>query len=1162
MKPISLEMRAFGPYGDQAEVDFEPLADVGLFVVSGPTGAGKSTIFDAICFALYGSLSGARANHNDVRSHYAEPAAKCTVVLVFDADGQRWRLTRQPSQVVQKQRGSGTTTQPATAVLERWTGDDWAPDSAKVREVTARSRELVGLSLEQFERVVLLPQGKFAEVLNAKTSERSELLRTLFGSEIFDRAARILGDQAKDGEQSLKGVNEQRAYFYERAVDAIGRVRHAIAALPAEMGVEINDAEIVSSNETQLSFLDALDEPAAIHDDASEGLGPAQELDQLVAGPIARLADLAERRRAAAESARTERDRAQAQRRTIDQRAETLRLLSLLDAQSDDMEQLAVRTAVGRKVLGLSAAIAERQSHREHLARVDDSMLQLWDQSRALVPRALPEVSEPEGSPSPSLVSDLLDQVAARSAALDLVAQERQRVDQLRREHASLIERVAHLDAIEERFQAEVSAAASEIAALSEEEASQQLVANGGPALDLRIAEHDRLILLRGQADAAKAELDQLEQKRSTAELAADKAEAAIRAAEVEIAALSELADEIDGRRSGAAQAKRRCERRIEFDVASGRLRDAAASAEAAKDNADAVFAAFVGQTAPRLAAQLIDDEPCPVCGSNEHPAPADVDHHIDGAVVDAAAVERASSAASAADAEHSHWRATVVALIEDDPHLAEADLAELQEANRRAEEALAEAERSAEAREALAAGQGQLRTHLVETKALVERVSGEVGRAQLLLRELEGALGEAAGCTGGELDEQRSALSIQRADADAATARLEWIKGRLQEIALASTEAERVSRQRSIDRATAAERIEQLAGSVAASEGQLADVLGGETLSSHREAVQSLRLALTSWQEQAVARASAAAAETASADGCAAIVAGAGFADEASALDATIPASTLEQSEASLGRWNHERTAHRAALATYEVQELPDEAPDLDALTAAALTAAELQREVEHAWAAVQQSVRSAQADLDEVAALDETHAHKRAEQETLQRVASVVRGQNSRRLSLENWVLSVYLHDVVQHANLHLATMSNGRYRLAVQDAPSNQVGQHGLDLVVDDAHTGRVRPSMSLSGGETFQASLALALGLADVVMLGRAGLHLDALFVDEGFGSLDADAIDQAITVLDGLRSRGSMVGVITHVEALKNALPVAIDVQPRGDHRGSQIRQVA
>ena len=100
------------------------------------------------------------------------------------------------------------------------------------------------------------------------------------------------------------------------------------------------------------------------------------------------------------------------------------------------------------------------------------------------------------------------------------------------------------------------------------------------------------------------------------------------------------------------------------------------------------------------------------------------------------------------------------------------------------------------------------------------------------------------------------------------------------------------------------------------------------------------------------------------------------------------------------------------------------------------------------------------------------------------------------------------------------------------------------------------------MSLSGGETFQASLALALGLADVVMLGRAGLHLDALFVDEGFGSLDADAIDQAITVLDGLRSRGSMVGVITHVEALKNALPVAIDVQPRSDHRGSEIRQVA
>lgn len=1167
MKPITLEMRAFGPYGDRAEVDFEPLADVGLFVVSGPTGAGKSTIFDAICFALYGSLSGARAAHNDVRSHYAEPHAKCSVILVFDAQGERWRIDRQPSQTVQKQRGSGTTIQPATAVLERWNGVAWQPDTTKVRDVTARCRDLVGLSLEQFERVVLLPQGKFAEVLNAKTSERSALLRTLFGSEVFDRAADILAEQAKEGERALEGVNEQRAIFHQRAVDAIERIESAIIHLPPDVGVAVEPA-LAPVAQTQLSLLDAaievVLEPEPVLDDDS-----AVKLTVLVEGPVARLSDLVDHRRAEAESARTARDRADAQRRAIDQRAETLRLLELLEAKTDEMAALAARTAIARKLAGLDVAIADRQHRRGQLSLARHAMDELWAQSQRLVPEALSGGSEACGGdldvsmdPTPALVAGVLDRVAARSAALDLVAEERHRLEQLRRERSALVDRLAHLDVLEERAQAEASMSSAEVAELVRDEERCQPVADERPKLGDAIVVLDQLLVVRNNADRAITELAKLTAHRAAAATGAATAESAIEGADGEITALSVLADDLEPRRTVAARAERRCARRSALDQAAAELAVATDAATAAKTKADATFRAFVGQTAPRLAAQLVEDEPCLVCGSTEHPAPANDDQAHNRLSVDAATVELASASASAADAEQSRWRGRVANLLEDDPELSSVDLPVLAEAHAVATSALAAAEDAVVLREQLIANKAELQAHLTDTIAEVERAKADVAHVQLTLREFEGALGDAAERSGSDLGNERCELAERRLAAEQAVERLAWIKTRREHIVEAGTEADRLSRQRAVDRATATERIEQLTTTVISSEERLELVLDGEELSVRREAVRSLRSSLAGWQDQALALARFEAALVASDASCAAILHGAGFDDEQQAIAAVVPTAKLEQHDASHGRWSHELAAHRAALAALDIQDLPDERPDLEQLTAAALSAAELQREVTHVLSTLQHEVQSAQADLADVAALDATHAERRTEHETLQRVASVVRGQNSRRLSLENWVLSVYLHDVVEHANLHLSTMSNGRYRLAVQDAPSSQVGQHGLDLVVDDAHTGRLRSSMSLSGGETFQASLALALGLADVVMLGRAGLHLDALFVDEGFGSLDADAIDQAITVLDGLRSRGSMVGVITHVEALKNALPVAIDVQPRADHRGSEIRQVA
>ncbi|MFV1991251.1 MAG: SbcC/MukB-like Walker B domain-containing protein, partial [Acidimicrobiales bacterium] len=260
-------------------------------------------------------------------------------------------------------------------------------------------------------------------------------------------------------------------------------------------------------------------------------------------------------------------------------------------------------------------------------------------------------------------------------------------------------------------------------------------------------------------------------------------------------------------------------------------------------------------------------------------------------------------------------------------------------------------------------------------------------------------------------------------------------------------------------------------------------------------------------------------------------------------------------------GAWLKRTTELATLQAGLAELEIPDEVPDLDALEKKS-AAAESERSVlADRLSAAEAHLETVRTCLGELASDDERILAARSEAEHMAHVAEVCSGTNPRRIPLESWVLAAYLREVVKQANLHLLSMSSGRYHLEVGDEVVDRRTTSGLDIEVYDEHTGKRRGARSLSGGETFQASLALALGLADVVSASRSGLHFDCVFVDEGFGSLDPDALELAIDVLDGLRHRGALVGVITHVTALKEVLPVGIDVQVKPDGSGSTLRQL-
>ncbi|WP_219805760.1 SbcC/MukB-like Walker B domain-containing protein [Ralstonia pickettii] len=247
--------------------------------------------------------------------------------------------------------------------------------------------------------------------------------------------------------------------------------------------------------------------------------------------------------------------------------------------------------------------------------------------------------------------------------------------------------------------------------------------------------------------------------------------------------------------------------------------------------------------------------------------------------------------------------------------------------------------------------------------------------------------------------------------------------------------------------------------------------------------------------------------------------------------------------------------TARRAEL---EALGLPEEPVDVAAAQEALRVARDAVRSATDALSRHDQAAAALSDLRDRAAAVDEGRAELERTHQIVARLADTLAGRapNDYRMPLETYVLAAELEEIVTAANVRLDEMSSGRYRLQHTDARASHGAQSGLGLEIVDAFTAVARPAHSLSGGETFLASLALALGLAEVVTARAGGIRLDTLFIDEGFGSLDAETLDLAMRTLDELRSGGRTVGVISHVEAMKEQIPAQLVVEATG--RGPSI----
>ncbi len=1020
MRPVSLSMTAFGPYRDVEHVDFGELGPNRVFLIHGETGAGKTTVLDAMVFALYGDTSGGERSGRQMRCESASPGLATEVVFDFALGEREYRLRRRPAQETAALRGSGTVRRAAECVLWERTGAEDGQEGkllgSKAREVDSLVRSLLGFSSDQFRQVVMLPQGRFRDLLAAGSDEREDILRQLFRTEEYAALEQRLAERAK-------------------------KVKEDWNRLQAERGAVVSAAGAEDD-----SHLAALREQAArFHQSAQRDLtaaeGRAEEARRRL--QLAVTADEARRKLERARQACTElEDRAALMKAREDRLAESARAEK---ARAAAVARDSAREEVSRAEAECRAAASELEAAARSEA----------DAAAGLAAEQAREQERRDARDAVKRLEDLQETIAQWRAAVETCETAQIGMAQARADHES--------------------AASALILAGEELEGATEATARARQAAERLSGTEARLQQAKQIADLC-LKLEDTRKSRTQAEQVLRRTEQDIEQAERDLA----LARQICGRTETAWRLGR----------------------------------------AATLAQSLTPGGPCPVCGSEEHPSPARAS--ADGC--DDARLEEARQALESAGEAERRARERVNAAEREVDLAGEREaglLHALDERRDLSSEEAREYERACrlehERGEAEAKGLGRLEAAAAE--ALRRRQAAEERAAQALLGlQKSTAVFERADDRRGFLE---SSVPAEMRPSGALEASLEKAKTELAQLE---------------------EAFDQASG-------------------RHRNA----REHLVKWQTTAAdaekarlgARQRLGLTQAAFAD----TLNGLGFVDEAQWYAALLEEEQSRTLARELSDYQEQLQQARGWLqqAEKEVQDLPP----VDAVDPAKVSCEEAEAELKRlldVCSMAKAELGKLQDATERLAELDASAERVEAAFQTAGRLAEVANGQaGGDKISFQRWVLGVYLDEVLVAASRRLYRMSRGRYRLVRQRAADDGRRASGLGLAVFDEFSGSTRSAVTLSGGESFLAALSLALGLAQTVQERSGGTRLETIFVDEGFGALDPDALELSIDALMDLQGDGRLVGVISHVPELRQVISARLEVS--GGPEGSRTRFV-
>jgi len=1044
MKPVKLTMSAFGSYVKPQTIDFTNFYDKGIFLITGPTGAGKTTIFDGICYALYGHTSNSDKDENYIRNDLADNNILTYVELEFELKGKRYCIRRTPKQLRKKLKGDGYTEKPAEAELNLIDEDKVVTG---ITEVNEKIIELVGLEYEQFRQIIMIPQGEFRQLLTAKSKDREEILRKIFGTNEYRKIQEALDNMTKSLKTDIVKLEEGlrtniksiNAGDNDKLKDIINKEdRPNIVELNTELKAQIDmDKGKIKELEKSISILEK--EIADINKEITKGM---------------QINALLEKKRAIEQ-----------EKRQLESRRNEIKILR------ESLEK-------GRKALCIKAI---EENYNNSRIKVKDKERELEGLHKNLE-KAKRELEQAENELEKQLqrneeANKLKEEIGLFSSFVDKVKnydvkrKEKEKLDyQFRDLKGKLDGRVKAIEIIKDK-----------IKGLSDKKESLKNCEKDYANLEIRLKEnedvHRKLISI--------------------------------------IPLIKEL-----------EELKARCaEENSKYLSLQNRY-------ESLKEEAENTRRKFIEGYAGKLARELEDGIPCPVCGSTHHPNLAKLIDDVPNED-DLKNIEEKLDKLDAECRKVKDNRDNLVSQCGTKECIINERKNEISEA----------------IKEDISRLEGMKLAKFVNDKA--KEIQKQIYNIKSKLEELKIGIEEEKRISQElkDLEVQRETYENEREQLNnlytQVYAKLESEKNLLQELEKELPEDIR-------SEAGLREKISQLEAKV--KEIETAIKKAQEKQQNCRDTYNSLihikeeRVrALEEFKKECMDLEKKFKEQ----------ICRQGFADEEEYRNAKLTEEEIEGIDNNIKKYNEDLKSvnDRYNQIVAETKDL--EAVDISALENKLAEKEQDRKSVIDSRTEVYSRLENNERIFNNIKDLNEKISEKEKEYALVGELSSVANGRNNYRVTFETYVLAAYFEEVIDAANVRLKKMTKNRFQMERIKEEGTGNGYKGLDINIFDGNSGQCRPIKNISGGESFKASLALALGLSDVVQSYAGGIKLDTMFIDEGFGSLDSASLDDAINCLLELQSSGRLVGIISHVKELQERIHSRIEVESNVD--GSKVK---